>query len=277
MGQSADVCNREPKAGCRFPKSSFRRSIYPITSTVRGARSETQGGYSSPDWNKEIRGTFMASHDRGISNYVNDRRSSANYLALGFPYGSNCPNGTAASPFLHLLSYRLPLLLHRNFLGQLGRGSTPHRAPGGRSSRGCPTRHLSHNIRCILFLPLGPRCVPYLEMVSRLIDQITPSLNRSNRAYRVNEGNAPGAEGTRIGDKFNSLTGGRMNWLVDGAQRKQNGVHISVTKPPKTNGYANGITNGTARAQNSDEASNAPNHGTAPKDTAPIQAGGVQK
>ncbi|PVI07572.1 hypothetical protein DM02DRAFT_608661 [Periconia macrospinosa] len=37
----------------------------------------------------------------------------------------------------------------------------------------------------------------------------------------VNGGESPTAEGTAVGDKINSLTGGRMKWLTTGIQKKQ--------------------------------------------------------
>ncbi|KAF2868437.1 hypothetical protein BDV95DRAFT_609918 [Massariosphaeria phaeospora] len=40
----------------------------------------------------------------------------------------------------------------------------------------------------------------------------------------INEGDMPAPDGTGIGDKLNSLTGGRMSWLMDGARKKQESV-----------------------------------------------------
>ncbi|KAH3984241.1 hypothetical protein HBI81_170870 [Parastagonospora nodorum] len=37
---------------------------------------------------------------------------------------------------------------------------------------------------------------------------------------RFNEGEAPGKPGTRVGDKLHGLTGGRLGWMVDGADDK---------------------------------------------------------
>lgn len=34
---------------------------------------------------------------------------------------------------------------------------------------------------------------------------------------RFNEGEAPGKPGTRVGDTWHGLTGGRLGWMVDGA------------------------------------------------------------
>ncbi|ORY16186.1 hypothetical protein BCR34DRAFT_139375 [Clohesyomyces aquaticus] len=51
-----------------------------------------------------------------------------------------------------------------------------------------------------------------------------------------NEGDAPAPEGTAIGDKLNSLTGGRMGWLVNGARKKQEDAHTGVDKTPKIHG-----------------------------------------
>lgn len=47
-----------------------------------------------------------------------------------------------------------------------------------------------------------------------------------------NEGEAP--DGTTIGEKLNSLTGGRMGWLVDGAREKADDIGTEMDQTPKT-------------------------------------------
>jgi hypothetical protein len=54
---------------------------------------------------------------------------------------------------------------------------------------------------------------------------------------RFNEGEAPGKPGTRIGDKLHGLTGGRLDWMVEGEDEKpvqmgqaQDGAHTNGSK-----------------------------------------------
>jgi hypothetical protein len=51
-----------------------------------------------------------------------------------------------------------------------------------------------------------------------------------------NEGGAPAPDGTAIGDKLNSLTGGRMGWLMDGARKNADDKRTGVDQTPKTHG-----------------------------------------
>ncbi|KAF2474100.1 uncharacterized protein BDR25DRAFT_280824 [Lindgomyces ingoldianus] len=51
-----------------------------------------------------------------------------------------------------------------------------------------------------------------------------------------NEGDAPAPEGSAIGDKINSLTGGRMSWFMDGARKKQDDARTGVDQTPKVHG-----------------------------------------
>jgi hypothetical protein len=45
---------------------------------------------------------------------------------------------------------------------------------------------------------------------------------------RLNEGQAPAKPGTRVGDKLHGLTGGRLEWMVDG--QDEQAVEVSQTQ-----------------------------------------------
>lgn len=49
----------------------------------------------------------------------------------------------------------------------------------------------------------------------------------------INDG-GPAPNGKAIGDKLNSLTGGRMGWLVDGTRKKAEDSQAGVDQKPKT-------------------------------------------
>jgi hypothetical protein len=105
-----------------------------------------------------------------------------------------------------------------------------------------------------------------------------------------NEGGASAPEGTAIGDKLNSLTGGRMGWLMDGARKNADDKRTGVDQTPKTHGdEGNGNVktpqkkapkqNGTANKDDSEDESK-PEVGEATstaKDTASKQSGEVHK
>ncbi|KAF2254032.1 hypothetical protein BU26DRAFT_516282 [Trematosphaeria pertusa] len=92
-----------------------------------------------------------------------------------------------------------------------------------------------------------------------------------------NEGEAPAPEGTVIGDKLNSWTGGRMSWLTDGARKKQDDRATGVDQTPKTHGSDNDHVNGSTNGHTSGGASDIAKHAETAKDTATKQADGVQK
>ncbi|KAJ4303065.1 hypothetical protein N0V90_001956 [Kalmusia sp. IMI 367209] len=61
-----------------------------------------------------------------------------------------------------------------------------------------------------------------------------------------NQSDAVAPEGTSTGDRISNLTGGRVNWLVDGAGKQQDDAHADVDKtshaPRNEPGSTNGIT-----------------------------------
>ncbi|KAH7122753.1 hypothetical protein B0J11DRAFT_559822 [Dendryphion nanum] len=68
-----------------------------------------------------------------------------------------------------------------------------------------------------------------------------------------NEGAGAAPDGKAIGDKLNSLTGGRMGWLMDGTRKKVNDAKSGVDQTPTTHGSdANGNTK-NGRTKNGDE------------------------
>jgi hypothetical protein len=58
---------------------------------------------------------------------------------------------------------------------------------------------------------------------------------------RFNDGEAPGKPGTRVGDKLHGLTGGRLDWMVDGEDTKA--MMVETPDRPLTNG-SNGVHEG---------------------------------
>jgi hypothetical protein len=52
---------------------------------------------------------------------------------------------------------------------------------------------------------------------------------------RFNDGEAPGKRGTRVGDKLQGLTGGRLDWMVDGEDTKKVGI-VKIVNVPHSNG-----------------------------------------
>jgi hypothetical protein len=110
-----------------------------------------------------------------------------------------------------------------------------------------------------------------------------------------NEGDAPAPDGTGIGDKLNSLTGGRMGWLVSGAKEKQEDVSQGVERTVKVNGSGKGGENGAEKEKGAEKGSangngqasggadvkkhaeTAKSTATEAKDTASKQTEGVQK
>ncbi|KAF2261085.1 hypothetical protein CC78DRAFT_570814 [Lojkania enalia] len=86
-----------------------------------------------------------------------------------------------------------------------------------------------------------------------------------------NEGDAPAPEGTAIGDRLNTWTGGRMGWLVDGAKRKQDDKHRGVDQSPKVHGSENGDSTEGGKSTGVAE------HTIESKDQATKQVEGVQK
>ncbi|KAF2115077.1 hypothetical protein BDV96DRAFT_92746 [Lophiotrema nucula] len=68
-----------------------------------------------------------------------------------------------------------------------------------------------------------------------------------------NDGDAPAPEGTAIGDKINSLSGGRLSWLTDGAKKKVDDAHTGVDQTPKTHGNdENGSAKSTGKSSGTD-------------------------
>jgi len=94
----------------------------------------------------------------------------------------------------------------------------------------------------------------------------------------VNGGESPAAEGTAMGDKLNSLTGGRMKWLTDGINKKQENADGGAKESPATSGNEKGDVNGSttgAEKPNKNSSNNTgggarkpPKLAAAPKDSA---------
>lgn len=93
----------------------------------------------------------------------------------------------------------------------------------------------------------------------------------------VNDGGASAPDGKAIGDKLNSLTGGRMGWLVDGSRKKVDDSRKGIDQTPKkqsneTNGSSKG---GNAKSESKEDnasakstgASDAGNHVSEAKET----------
>lgn len=105
-----------------------------------------------------------------------------------------------------------------------------------------------------------------------------------------NDGEVPAPDGTAIGDKLNSLTGGRMGWLIDGTRKKAEDARTGVDQTPKIHGSEeNGNAtkekksdqNGSAKKEKKEsEDGNAPDVDKAAsttKETASKQSEGLQK
>ncbi|PSN70934.1 hypothetical protein BS50DRAFT_545917 [Corynespora cassiicola Philippines] len=97
-----------------------------------------------------------------------------------------------------------------------------------------------------------------------------------------NEGEAPAPQGSAIGDKLNSLTGGRMSWLVDGARKKQDDARTGVDQTPKVHGSESDgkqhkSSNGNADGNTSSGAADAGKHLNEGKEQVTKQVDGVQK
>ncbi|KAF2788490.1 hypothetical protein K505DRAFT_286014 [Melanomma pulvis-pyrius CBS 109.77] len=105
----------------------------------------------------------------------------------------------------------------------------------------------------------------------------------------LNHGKVPAPDGTAIGDKLNSLTGGRMGWLMDGTRKKAEDASTGVDQTPKIHGSErNGNAtkekkrdqNGSAKKEKESEDGDAPDVGKAAstaKETASKQSEGLQK
>jgi hypothetical protein len=73
---------------------------------------------------------------------------------------------------------------------------------------------------------------------------------------RFNDGEAPGKPGTRVGDKLHGLTGGRLDWMVEGEETKAVGMSDAPDRPLR-NG-SNGVHEGrSASRQGGDRTVNA--------------------
>jgi hypothetical protein len=68
---------------------------------------------------------------------------------------------------------------------------------------------------------------------------------------RFNDGEAPGKPGTRVGDKLHGLTGGRLDWMVDGEDTKTAGM-LDAPDRPLTNG-SNGVHEGRSASRQGDD------------------------
>lgn len=85
----------------------------------------------------------------------------------------------------------------------------------------------------------------------------------------------PAEPGKALGDKINNLTGGRMNWLMDGSRKKQEDRATGVDQTPKTHGSEKNKENETNGSAN--RTPDVQKHANQAKEQTSKQVDGVHK